>query len=103
MRPSSPLPSGTMRMSSSSPPAACPTSTGSKGAEHCTGVRDILSGAASAGPDTIVYDGTGRHAALTAAEAIARKGGEVAFFALNGHLAMEMALFRAGHLAPAHL
>ena len=39
----------------------------------------------------IVYDGTGRHAALTAAEKIRLAGSEVAFFGLDGHLAMEMA------------
>ncbi len=61
-----------------------------EGAEHCTSVRDILSGAANAAEDSIVYDGTGRHAALTAAEAIRQAGGEVAFFGLDGHLAMEM-------------
>ncbi len=61
-----------------------------EGAEHCTSVRDILSGAANAAEDSIVYDGTGRHAALTAAEAIGQAGGEVAFFGLDGHLAMEM-------------
>ena len=60
------------------------------GAEHCTSVWDVLTGAVSAGEDSIVYDGTGRHAALTAAEAIGRAGGEVAFFGLDGHLAMEM-------------
>ena len=60
------------------------------GAEHCTSVPEILSGAATVGEDTIVYDGTGRHAALTAAEAIRLAGGEVAFFGLDGHLAMEM-------------
>ena len=61
-----------------------------EGAEHCTSVRDILTGAANPGEDAIVYDGTGRHAALTAAEAIAQAGGRVAFFGLDGHLAMEM-------------
>ena len=61
-----------------------------EGAAHCTSVRDILSGAASTAEDAIVYDGTGRHAALTAAEAIRLAGGEVAFFGLDGHLAMEM-------------
>ena len=60
------------------------------GAEHCTSVWDILTGAANVAEDSIVYDGTGRHAALTAAEAIERAGGEVAFFGLDGHLAMEM-------------
>ena len=61
-----------------------------EGAEHCTSVWDVLTGAASASEDSIVYDGTGRHAALTAAEAIRQAGGEVAFFGLDGHLAMEM-------------
>ena len=60
------------------------------GAEHCTSVWDVLTGAASAAEDSIVYDGTGRHAALTVAEAIRQAGGEVAFFGLDGHLAMEM-------------
>ena len=61
-----------------------------EGAAHCTSVWDVLTGAASAAEDAIVYDGTGRHAALTAAEAIRQAGGEVAFFGLDGHLAMEM-------------
>ena len=61
-----------------------------EGAEHCTSVWDVLTGTASATEDSIVYDGTGRHAALTAAEAIRQAGGEVAFFGLDGHLAMEM-------------
>ncbi|MDD9990261.1 MAG: NADH:flavin oxidoreductase [Rhodospirillales bacterium] len=61
-----------------------------EGAEHCTSAWDVLTGAASAAEDSIVYDGTGRHAALTAAEAIRQGGGEVTFFGLDGHLAMEM-------------
>ena len=61
------------------------------GAEHCTSVWDVLGGAVRPGGNTIVYDGTGRHAALSAAEAIRMAGGEVAFFGLDGHLAMEMA------------
>ncbi len=61
-----------------------------EGAEHCTSVWDVLTGAASDAEDSIVYDGTGRHPALTAAEAIGQAGGEVAFFGLDGHLAMEM-------------
>ena len=61
-----------------------------EGAAHCTSVWEVLTGAVSAGEDSIVYDGTGRHAALTAAEAIRQAGGEVAFFGLDGHLAMEM-------------
>ena len=61
------------------------------GAEHCTSVWDVLTGAARPSEDVIVYDGTGRHAALTAAEKLRLAGSNVAFFGLDGHLAMEMA------------
>ena len=61
------------------------------GAEHCTSVWDVLSGAARPGEDVLVYDGTGRHAALTAAEKLRLAHAEVSFFGLDGHLAMEMA------------
>ena len=61
------------------------------GAEHCTSVWDVLTGAARPSEDVIVYDGTGRHAALTAAEKLRAAGSGVAFFGLDGHLAMEMA------------
>ena len=61
------------------------------GAEHCTSVWDVLTGAVRPSEDVIVYDGTGRHAALTAAEKLCLAGSNVAFFGLDGHLAMEMA------------
>ena len=61
------------------------------GAEHCTSVWDVLTGAARPSERVIVYDGTGRHAALTAAEKIRLAGSDVGFFGLDGHLAMEMA------------
>ena len=61
------------------------------GAEHCTSVWDVLTGASRPSEDVIVYDGTGRHAALTAAEKLRLAGSDVAFFGLDGHLAMEMA------------
>ena len=60
------------------------------GAGYCTSVWDILSGAAKPSGAVIVYDGTGRHAALTAAEKLHLAGCEVAFFGLDGQLAMEM-------------
>ena len=62
-----------------------------EGAECCTSVWDVLSGASRPSDDVIVYDGTGRHAALTAAEKLRLAGSDVAFFGLDGHLAMEMA------------
>ena len=61
------------------------------GAEHCTSVWDVLTGAVRPSEDVIVYDGTGRHAALTAAEKLRLAGSDIAFFGLDGHLAMEMA------------
>ena len=73
------------------------------GVEHCTSVWDILSGAMKPSEEVIVYDGTGRHAALTAAEKIRRAGCEVAFFGLDGHLAMEMAYSEQVDLAAADL
>jgi thioredoxin reductase len=39
-----------------------------KGVDHCTSSWDILSGSSKPAENVIVYDGTGRHAALTAAE-----------------------------------
>ena len=60
------------------------------GAEHCTSVWDILSGGVRPAGEAIVYDGTGRHAALTAAEKLRLAGCNVAFFGLDGQLAMEM-------------
>ena len=60
------------------------------GAEHCTSAWDILSGAARPAGEVIVYDGTGRHTALSAAEKLRLAGCGVSFFALDGQLAMEM-------------
>ena len=60
------------------------------GAAHCTSVWDILGGTAKAAGEVIVYDGTGRHAALIGAEKLRLAGCEVAFFGLDGQLAMEM-------------
>ena len=60
------------------------------GAPHCTSVWDILGGTVKPAGEVIVYDGTGRHAALTAAEKLRLAGCEVTFFGLDGQLAMEM-------------
>ena len=60
------------------------------GASHCTSVWDVLSGTVNPAGELIVYDGTGWHAALTAAEKLRLEGREVAFFGLDGQLAMEM-------------
>jgi len=53
-------------------------------------VWDILSGAKAPVGDVLVYDGTGRHAALSAAEKISAGGHRVDLMVLDGQLAMEM-------------
>ena len=60
------------------------------GVEHCTSVWGILSGTVAPGEHVLVYDGTGRHAALSAADKISDQGRVVELVALDGHLAMEM-------------
>ena len=60
------------------------------GARHCTNAWDILSGAVRLAAASIVWDGTGRHAALSAAEKLRLAGSEVSFFGLDDQLAMEM-------------
>ena len=60
------------------------------GTEHCTNVWDVLGGTVNPAGEVVVYDGTGRHAALIAAEKLRLSGCEVTFFGLDGQLAMEM-------------
>ena len=74
-----------------------------EGAAHCTSVWDVLTGAVSAGEDSIVYDGTGRHAALTAAEAIRQAGGGGRVLRPRRASRDGDVLRRAGRLAAAHL
>jgi thioredoxin reductase len=54
-----------------------PDLDGLDGAEFCTSPWDILTGSASAGDATVIYDGTGRHTAPTVAEFLARQGKKV--------------------------
>lgn len=60
------------------------------GHEHITSVWDLLSGAAAPAASLVVWDGTGRHAAATAAERALQAGSKVAFVALDSTLAPEM-------------
>ncbi len=59
-------------------------------ASHCTSVWDVLDGTVKPAGEVIVYDGTGRHAALTAAEKLRLSECDTDFFGLDGQLAMEM-------------
>ncbi len=61
------------------------------GSEHVTSVWDVLTGSAKVQDTALIYDGTGRHAALTAAEFAKASGADVQFIAIDDHLGMEMA------------
>jgi len=60
------------------------------GAEHCTTVWDLLSGAAAAKDEMIVYDGTGRHQAVSCALHLAEQGRAVQFVTLDDNIGVEM-------------
>jgi hypothetical protein len=60
------------------------------GAEHCTTVWDMLVDASQAKDDVLVYDGTGRHQAVSCALHLAEHGREVQFVTIDEYVAMEM-------------
>jgi 2,4-dienoyl-CoA reductase-like NADH-dependent reductase (Old Yellow Enzyme family)/thioredoxin reductase len=60
------------------------------GAEHCTTVWDVLSGAVAAKEEVIVYDGTGRHQAVSCALHLAEQGRQVHFVTLDDNMGLEM-------------
>ena len=61
------------------------------GEEHCTSAWDILSGAVPAADSVIVYDGTGRHPAPSAAEVCQTAGARVELVMLDDRPAAELA------------
>jgi NADPH-dependent 2,4-dienoyl-CoA reductase/sulfur reductase-like enzyme len=60
------------------------------GAEHCTTVWDILSGTVATKDEVIVYDGTGRHQAVSCALHLAEQGRAVQFVTLDDNMGLEM-------------
>jgi hypothetical protein len=60
------------------------------GAEHCTTVWDMLVDASQAKDDVLVYDGTGRHQAVSCALHLAELGREVQFVTIDEYVGMEM-------------
>ncbi len=60
------------------------------GGEHCQSVWDVLSDPAKAKDDVLIYDGTGRHQAVSCALHLAEKGREVHLVTLDDNLALEM-------------
>lgn len=61
------------------------------GAEHCESVWDVLGDASRAKDDVIVYDGTGRHEAVSCALHLAEHGCHVKFVTIDNMMALEMA------------
>jgi 2,4-dienoyl-CoA reductase-like NADH-dependent reductase (Old Yellow Enzyme family) len=60
------------------------------GAEHCASVWDVLSDGARAKEDVIVYDGTGRHQAVSCALHLAETGHAVQFVTIDDNMGLEM-------------
>jgi 2,4-dienoyl-CoA reductase-like NADH-dependent reductase (Old Yellow Enzyme family)/thioredoxin reductase len=60
------------------------------GAEHITTVWDVLADATRAKEEVIVYDGTGRHEAVSCALHLAEHGRDVRFVTLDDNMGLEM-------------
>ena len=71
------------------------------GGEHCTTVWDVLADAARVKEDVIVFDGTGRHAAVSCALHLAEHGRNVQFVTLDDNIAPRDGVFLARRLPPA--
>ncbi|MCC7271720.1 MAG: NADH:flavin oxidoreductase [Alphaproteobacteria bacterium] len=61
-----------------------------EGAEHCISVWDVLADAGRAKDEIIVYDGTGRHEAVSCALHLAEQGRDVQFVTIDDNVALEM-------------
>jgi 2,4-dienoyl-CoA reductase-like NADH-dependent reductase (Old Yellow Enzyme family) len=59
------------------------------GADLATSAWDVIGGEGAQGQDVIVYDGTGRHSAMTAAGMLARDGRNVTFVTVDETVAEE--------------
>lgn len=60
------------------------------GGEHCQTVWDVLADATAAKDDVLVFDGTGRHHAVSCALHLAEQGRAVQFVTLDDNPALEM-------------
>jgi thioredoxin reductase len=60
------------------------------GAENCVTVWDVLSGTIAPKDNVIVYDGTGRHQAVSCALHLAEQGKAVQFVTLDDNMGVEM-------------
>jgi 2,4-dienoyl-CoA reductase-like NADH-dependent reductase (Old Yellow Enzyme family) len=60
------------------------------GAEHCTTTWDVLSNTVEARDDVLIYDGTGRHQAVSCALHLAEHGRAVQFVTIDDNIGAEM-------------
>jgi hypothetical protein len=61
------------------------------GGERCASVWDVLGDANQVKDDVVVYDGTGRHEAVSCALHLAERGRHVKFVTIDNMMALEMA------------
>jgi 2,4-dienoyl-CoA reductase-like NADH-dependent reductase (Old Yellow Enzyme family)/thioredoxin reductase len=61
-----------------------------EGAEHCLTVWDVLTDPARVKEDVLVYDGTGRHQAVSCALHLAEQGRDVQFATIDDQVGVEM-------------
>jgi pyruvate/2-oxoglutarate dehydrogenase complex dihydrolipoamide dehydrogenase (E3) component len=61
-----------------------------EGAEYCTSVWDVLTDSGRVRNDVIVYDGSGRHQAVSCALHLAEGGSSVQFVTIDDNIGMEM-------------
>ncbi len=61
-----------------------------KGEEHCNSVWDILGGDIQPAQQVLVYDGTGRHEALSCAQFIANSGAQTLFVTIDDRVGAEL-------------
>jgi len=60
------------------------------GAELCTSVWDVISASRPLAPEVLVYDGTGRHPAIQAAELACAQGRRVQLVSIDGQIVQEL-------------
>ena len=61
-----------------------------QGKEHCNSVWDVIGGDVQPAQEILVYDGTGRHEALSCAQFVASKGAETIFATIDDRPAAEL-------------
>jgi thioredoxin reductase len=67
-----------------------PDLDGLEGAAHCSSVWDVLTAGEAGRGDVLIYDGTGRHQAVSCALHLAEQGRDVQFVTIDDNIGLEM-------------